>query len=209
MDPLAIAFRFAVLVPAIIIHEVAHGWAAYLLGDSTAKDRGRLSLNPVRHIDLWGTILMPLLLVAIFEVGFGYAKPVPINPYRFKDYRQGMFLTGIAGPVSNLVLAFFSGLAFRALGPGLIAEVVLLFAYMNLVLLFFNLIPIPPLDGSRVLPLFLSDRAMDTYHNIEQYGFIIIFGALWLIPLVTGFDLIGWYISSTVDPLIALFAGIG
>lgn len=209
MDPIAIAFSFAVLVPAIIIHEVAHGWAAFLLGDSTAKDRGRLSLNPVRHIDLWGTILMPLLLVAIFGVGFGYAKPVPINPYRFKDYRQGMFLTGIAGPASNLILAFLSGLAFRGLGSGLLAEVVLHFAYMNLALLFFNLIPIPPLDGSRVLPLFLSDRAMDTYHSIEQYGFIILFGALWLIPQVTGFNPIGWYISNTVEPLLVLFAGLG
>ncbi len=209
MDPLSIALRFGVLIPAIIIHEISHGWAAYLLGDTTAKDKGRLSLNPVRHIDLWGTILLPLLLVAVFGVGFGYAKPVPINPHRFKDYRQGMFLTGIAGPTSNLLLAAVSGLIYRISGPGLITEIILLFAFMNLVLMFFNLIPIPPLDGSRVLPLFLSDRAMQTYDQMERYGFVILFAVLWFVPQFTGFNPIGWYISNTVQPLLRVFAGVG
>jgi Zn-dependent protease len=119
VDPVQIAWRFGLLVPAIVIHEVSHGWAAYALGDTTAKDKGRLSLNPIRHIDPWGTILLPLLMVAVLGFGFGYAKPVPVNPYRFKDYRQGMFLTGIAGPASNLVLAVLSGLLFRIVGaPG-------------------------------------------------------------------------------------------
>lgn len=208
MDPISIALRFAMLIPAIILHEISHGWAAYLLGDSTAKDKGRLSLNPVRHIDLWGTILLPLLLVAVFGVGFGYAKPVPINPYRFADYRRGMFLTGIAGPASNLLLAGLAGMLYRIWPPGIVGELLLLFAFMNLALLFFNLIPIPPLDGSRVLPLFLSDRAMDTYHRIEQYGFIILFGVLWLVPQITGFNPISWYISNTVYPLLRVFAGI-
>lgn len=208
MDPISIALRFAMLIPAIILHEISHGWAAYLLGDSTAKDKGRLSLNPVRHIDLWGTILLPLLLVAVFGVGFGYAKPVPINPYRFADYRKGMFLTGIAGPASNLLLAGLAGMLYRIWPPGIVGELLLLFAFMNLALLFFNLIPIPPLDGSRVLPLFLSDRAMDAYHRIEQYGFIILFGVLWLVPQITGFNPISWYISNTVYPLLRVFAGI-
>ena len=209
MDPIAIALRFGMLLPAIIIHEISHGWVAYLLGDSTAKDKGRLSLNPVRHIDLWGTILLPLLLVAVFGVGFGYAKPVPINPYRFQDYRKGMFLTGIAGPASNLVLAAVSGLMFRIAGQGIVAELLFLFAFMNLALMFFNLIPLPPLDGSRVLPLFLSDRAMDAYDRLEQYGFIILFAVLWLVPQLTGgFSPISWYISNTVYPLLRLFAGV-
>ncbi len=208
MDPFSIALRFGLLVPAIVIHEVAHGWAAFALGDTTAKDRGRLSLNPIRHIDLWGTILLPLLLVAIMGFGFGYAKPVPINPSRFKDYRQGMFLTGIAGPASNLGLAAVSGIVFRVLGEGVLAEIVLLFGLLNLVLMFFNLIPLPPLDGSRVLPLFLSDRGMAIYDQIERYGFVIILAAVWLLPSLLGFNPLTWYISRTAIPLMSLLAGL-
>lgn len=209
MDLVEIAWRFGLLVPAIVIHEVSHGWAAHLLGDNTAKERGRLSLNPVHHIDPWGTILLPLLMVAILGFGFGYAKPVPINPYRFKDYRRGMFLTGIAGPASNLVLAAFSGLLFRVVGSaGLIGQTLFFFALMNLVLMFFNLIPLPPLDGSRVLPLFLSDRALKAYHGVERYGFLIIIAALWLLPSYLGINPLGWYFGFTVYPLLGLFTGL-
>lgn len=209
MDLTQMAWRFALLIPAIVIHEVSHGWAAYLLGDNTAKDKGRLSLNPVRHIDAWGTILLPLLMIAVLGFGFGYAKPVPINPYRFKDYRMGMFLTGIAGPASNLVLAAVAGLGFRLYGGmPFIGNLLLIFALMNLVLMFFNLIPLPPLDGSRVLPLFLSDRALDAYHSIERYGFLIIIAALWLLPSFVGIDPLGWYFGVTVFPLLELFAGL-
>jgi Zn-dependent protease len=209
VDPVQIAWRFGLLVPAIVIHEVSHGWAAYALGDTTAKDKGRLSLNPIRHIDPWGTILLPLLMVAILGFGFGYAKPVPVNPYRFKDYRRGMFLTGIAGPASNLVLAMLSGLLFRLVGGGgMLGLALFYFALMNLVLMFFNLIPLPPLDGSRVLPLFLSDRAMETYHSIERYGFLIILVALWVLPSYLGIDPLGWYFGATVYPLLGLFTGV-
>ena len=208
MDFVQIAWRFGLLVPAIVIHEVSHGWAAYALGDTTAKDKGRLSLNPVRHIDPWGTILLPLLMVAVLGFGFGYAKPVPINPYRFKDYRRGMFLTAIAGPASNLVLAALSGVLFQVVGgAGLIGQLLYFFALMNLVLMFFNLIPLPPLDGSRVLPLFLSDRALESYHSIERYGFLIIIAALWLLPSYFNVDPLGWYFGVTVDPLLGFFIG--
>jgi Zn-dependent protease len=195
-------------MPAIIIHEVSHGWAAYFLGDTTAKDQGRLSLNPLRHIDPWGTILLPLLMVATLGFGFGYAKPVPVNPYRFRDYRMGMFLTGIAGPASNLVMAAASGLLFRVFPENIVGSLLYLFALMNLALMFFNLIPIPPLDGSRVLPLFLSDRALETYHALERQGFIILILLLWLLPSVLKIDPLGWYFSVTVMPLLRLFTGV-
>jgi len=211
------AITFAVVIPAIVFHEVSHGYVAYLLGDPTAKDRGRLSLNPIRHVDPFGTILLPLLMVAMFGFGFGYAKPVPINPGFFKDRRKGMFLTGIAGPTTNLLLAALGGVVFRILyalvpgGIGVWYVYVLItfqmFTLMNLVLMFFNLIPIPPLDGSRILPLFLSDRAMVRYAQVERYGFIILFAVLFLAPRLLGFDPIDWYFSVTVDPLASLFLG--
>ena len=209
---------FALLLPAIVLHEVSHGYVAYLLGDTTAKDAGRLSLNPLKHIDLWGTILLPLLMVATLGFGFGYAKPVPINPYRFKDYRRGMFLTGIAGPTTNLLLAVISGLGVRVLGGavsdptsalGWTVVALYYFCLMNLSLMFFNLIPLPPLDGSRVLPLFLSDNAMRTYAKVEQYGFIILLAALFLLPRYLGFDPIDRYFAATVEPLLRLFTGQG
>ncbi len=200
-----------------MFHEVSHGYVALLLGDPTAKDRGRLSLNPLKHIDPFGTILLPILMIATLGFGFGYAKPVPINPNYFKDYRRGMFLTGIAGPTTNLVLAAVSGILFRFMGfttfqtttAGTWMTLAFYnFCYLNLVLMFFNLIPLPPLDGSRVLPLFLSDRAMQTYAKIEQYGFIILFGFLFLAPRFLGFDPITRYFSATVVPLLRAFTGM-
>jgi len=205
------AIQFALLLPAIVIHEVSHGWVAYLLGDPTAKDRGRLSANPLRHIDPWGTLLLPALLLAFSggRAAFGYAKPVPINPHNFKDYRRGMFLTGIAGPTSNLLLALLAGLVVRTFGlTSWVMLGIYYFTLVNLTLLFFNLIPIPPLDGSRVLPLFLSDRAMQTYHQAEQYGFVILLAVLWIVPSVFHVDPIGAYLGATVERLMPLLTGV-
>jgi len=209
---LGFALRFLLLLPAIVLHEISHGYASFLLGDPTAKNAGRLSLNPLKHIDVWGTLIMPaiLLLGSGGRFAFGYAKPVPINPGYYKDYRKGLFLTGFAGPATNVVLAALSGLMVRLLGTNsLVGIAFLYFTYMNLVLVFFNLIPIPPLDGSRVIPLFLSDSAMRTYHNVEQYGFGILLVLVFVVPSLLGRDPIGWYFSATVVPLTQLFAGTG
>jgi len=219
--------RFALIIPAIVLHEVAHGYVAYRLGDTTAKDAGRLTLNPLKHIDVFGTLILPAILIAVSGVGFGYAKPVPINPYRFRDYRKGLFLTGIAGPTTNLALAAISGLLFRLFTPDqllsvfaanlvpadmtattTIALVLWMFASVNLVLLFFNLIPIPPLDGSRVIPLFLSDAGMRAYHKVEQYGFVILLGLLWVVPTFSGVDPISVYFRYTVVPMQLLLTGL-
>jgi Zn-dependent protease len=215
-DILMSLLRFALLLPAIILHEIAHGYVAYLLGDPTAKDRGRLTLNPLAHIDLWGTILMPALL--LFASGgafaFGYAKPVPINPYLMRkvSMRNGLLLTGIAGPLTNIALAIVSAIVYRVLGviPGMPDIVLLLFyyfAYINLVLAFFNLIPIPPMDGSRVVQRFLSGPALRFYTSLEQYGFMIILGVLWILPRFTGIDFIGWWLQYTTTPVARLLLG--
>ncbi|MCE5191412.1 MAG: site-2 protease family protein [Actinomycetia bacterium] len=209
IDLLGTLLSFALLIPAIVFHEVAHGYAALALGDTTAKDSGRLSFNPIAHIDLWGTILLPLLMIAMFGAGFGYAKPVPVNPYRFRgDRRMGMFLTGLAGPGANLVMAAAGAVVVRLAGmTGLVGTLGYLFALVNLVLLFFNLIPLPPLDGSRILPLFLSERAMAAYEQWERYGFVILIAVLWIVPAVFKFDPFTAYFQATVYPVLRLLTG--
>lgn len=210
-DIALIALRFVLLAPAIILHEVAHGYVAYLLGDPTAKTRGRLTLNPVAHFDLWGTLIMPVMLLVVSggRFAFGYAKPVPVNPFlmRKTTVQTGMLLTGLAGPVTNIGLAVITGLAYRvtALVPGvpnILLEILYFFAYINLILAFFNLIPVPPLDGSRVLQRFLSGRALELYSSLEPFGFMIVIGMVWLIP---GF--LNVYFGVTVDPIMRLIAG--
>jgi len=208
---------FAVFIPCIVLHEVSHGYVAYRLGDPTAKSRGRLSLNPLKHVDPFGTVLLPLLLTASGLPAFGYAKPVPINPHYFRDYRKGMLLTGLAGPATNLTLAIVSGVLTRVLVATGLADmaagqwvwyILYLFAYINLVLMFFNLIPIPPLDGSRVLPVFLSDNALQKYHEFERYGVLIVFGALLILPRLFNIDILGGYLNVTVDPILSLLTGV-
>ena len=212
---LSYVLRFALVFPAIILHEVSHGYVAYLLGDDTAKRAGRLSLNPIKHVDPVGTIILPatMLILSGGRYFFGWAKPVPINPWAFKNQREGMLLTGAAGPVTNIVLAALSGLLSRLFvgsGPlsavavsGIIATVLVYFCQANLVLAFFNLVPIPPLDGSRVVQYFLPDRLRDAYHSIERYGFMLLIGITWLVP-----GAFSGYLNLTVEPLFRLFTGL-
>lgn len=216
--------ELAMFVPAIVLHEVSHGYVSYKLGDPTAKSRGRLSLNPIKHVDPFGTLVLPLLLWLSGAPIFGYAKPVPIDPRYYRDYRKGMFLTGLAGPTTNLTLALVAGIVVRLLSRGVLvtgteaAPVVTVlgwvwyalyfFAQINLVLMFFNLIPMPPLDGSRVLPLFLSDRALGKYHQFERYGILVFFVVVLLLPDYLGIDPLGWYFDATVAPLLKLFTGV-
>jgi Zn-dependent protease len=188
-----------VVLFAITIHEASHGWAALKMGDPTAYHLGRVTLNPLRHIDLFGTILLPLLLIVMGAPPFGWAKPVPVNPLNLRNPRRDNLIISAAGPLSNLSVAFiaFIGIqGIKLLSPelftlreggmfNLLSGLFLVLYYtvlINVILAIFNLIPIPPLDGSGVLGGLLSDEAAQKYDQIRPYGFLIL-----VILIMTGF----------------------
>ena len=182
LDPIIF---IALLILAVILHEVSHGLVARRLGDRTAAAAGRLTLNPLPHIDPFGSVLLPAMLAVSGAPVFGWAKPVPVNPRAFRNPTEGMALTALAGPISNLALALLAGRVLLPATSGFLADLVWAFGYINVVLAVFNLLPIPPLDGSRMVPLFLGDRGRAAYARVEPYGFLILFAALFLIPGAT------------------------
>jgi len=188
-----------ILFFSIIIHEYAHGWVAYKLGDPTPLISKRLTLNPFVHIDLWGTILLPFLLLVITRGGFtfGYAKPVPINPYNFKEPKRDIMWVGIAGPTSNFLLALFLAQLLKISLPSIIAQAIAYGVLINLLLGIFNLIPIPPLDGSRVLTAFLPPRVTYNYLKLELLGFFII-------VLLIGSGAISWLILPVIKFILSI-----
>lgn len=215
MDPTSVARQLLIsalpILIAITFHEVSHGCVAHKLGDPTAKFVGRLTLNPLAHIDLFGTILLPLMLIVLThgQFVFGYAKPVPINPMNFRNPRKGMAISAAAGPITNILLAFLSVVIMKAillplaaLSPESLAETVLRPFVMilnssvviNVVLASFNMIPIPPLDGGRVLVGLLPHKQAMSFSRIEPFGFIIV-----LILIYTGIA------GKIIMPLIKFF----
>jgi len=206
MDIVTIIISLFVILFAITIHESAHGWAAYKLGDPTAHIMGRITLNPVPHIDPIGTVLMPAILIIMGAPPFGWAKPVPVNPANLKNPKRDNMLISAAGPAANLLAAFVSLIAIvllKAINPNTsyfirsflmgrgslqggfhplegIAVILFYAVFLNVLLAVFNLIPIPPLDGSGIVTGFLSDEASMIYDKIRPFGFIIILGMLYL-----------------------------
>lgn len=203
-------------VPALVLHEVAHGLAAYKLGDPTAKRAGRLSLNPIKHIDPFGTVILPLMLMILNWPIFGYAKPVPYNPTYFKDPRKGDCIVGLAGPCANLVMAAVAaGVAWALwpMVPDLLDSVAFqyfylmflpMFALINLYLMFFNLLPIPPLDGSSIFALLIPRKYLPKYYSVQQYALPVFMIVIVVVPYVLNFNPFSWYLGITADNLANL-----
>ncbi len=181
MDLFITILSLVILLFSVIIHELAHGYVAYSLGDPTAKYEGRLTLNPLKHLDPFGSVILPLLLfIAQSPFLFGWAKPVPINPYNFTDKKYGEIKVSAAGPASNLLLAIFFGLILRFIPNEIIFSnqgIAIAFSYIvaiNIWLAVFNLIPVPPLDGSWILFSFLPANMQNAKYFLRQYGIVIL-----------------------------------
>lgn len=214
-------------IPAVVFHEVAHGFAAYKLGDPTAKRQGRLSLNPLKHIDPFGTVIMPLMLMVMNMPVFGYAKPVPYNPTYFKDIRKGDLIVGLAGPAANLVMALIGTALYRIIlailqsisydtaialvnNPVFSTIVTLflpLFVYINLLFMFFNLLPIPPLDGSSIFAFLLPVKYLPKYYQIQAYALPIFMIIVILVPYIFNVNPISAYLSATAGNLFYFMLG--
>lgn len=206
------------IIAAIVLHEIAHGWVAYKLGDPTAKMLGRLTLNPLAHVDIFGTIILPLLLVLSHAgILFGYAKPVPVNFTNLRNPKRDMVRVAAAGPAMNLILALLSGLAFRFLvgvgagdlvGPFFLKPLILMLIYsvqINVLLALFNLIPIPPADGGRILVGLLPDGPARVVSRIEPVGLVLLMVFLLFDPL----QLFSHTVLSVIHSVTVFFLGMG
>jgi Zn-dependent protease len=183
LDLISIAIPIAIVLLSLTIHEAAHAWTAERLGDPTARILGRVSLNPLVHIDPIGTVLLPLLAAYSGLPIIGWAKPVPVNVGRLRNGRRDFMLVAAAGPISNLLQATVAAVVMRvAVGglgqPGIWDNVLAAYISINLLLAFFNLVPVPPLDGGNVLAGLLSDRAAGLFVALRQYGFIVLYALL-------------------------------
>lgn len=208
MNPtLVIVFQLVVLIFSVIVHEISHGLMALRLGDTTARDAGRLTMNPLRHLDLYGSVLLPLFLLAIGSpILFGWAKPVPYNPHNLRNPRRDSALVGAAGPLSNLAVAVIFGIAIRitSLGGGtntLIGELFPMIVIINLLLAIFNLIPIPPLDGSRLIFGLFGPRSYKMEEFLSRYG-------MWILILLLFLGVLDYILMPILAALYALIVGV-
>lgn len=202
VDWFLILFFVAALVPGVILHEISHGLVASWFGDRTAREAGRLSLNPIRHVDPFGTVILPGILIVLNATGvgsgvvFGYAKPVPVSEARLRKPLQHMMWISVAGPATNLVLGAVAALAIRLGAPFGSPEVLrflLIWIVLNVVLMVVNLLPVPPLDGSKVVARFLPAPARRAYLAAAPYGMLVFLVLVFMVP---------GFLRAVVDPLV-------
>ena len=211
LDPQTLVLLIPLILFALTVHEYAHGMVAYRLGDPTAKQAGRLTLNPLSHLDPMGTVML-------FVIGLGWAKPVPVDPRYFANPKRDMLWVALAGPAANMGLALLSGLIIRfltsdpsaylsgALGPILISMMVRSLQ-INLMLAVFNMLPVPPLDGSKIMYSLLPPQYAHWNYNLERYGPMVLFGLV-MMGMFTGFSILWLFIGPFVRFFAFLFAGI-
>ena len=215
-----IALMVVIVLCSTVLHEVAHAAMAYKLGDPTAKEHGRLTLNPAAHLDPVGSVLLPILMALAGGPIFAFAKPVPYNPNRLRNPVRDEVLVALAGPACNLVQAFVGAIAFRACygafvdsgqaSAGLYIAVQALssYVYLNLMLMFFNLIPLPPLDGSAIIFPLLKGEARRKYYVVQHYAMPVLLCLLYLVPMVLHMDPVGWYLDATAGNLCWALLGV-
>ncbi|MFV0413876.1 MAG: site-2 protease family protein [Oscillospiraceae bacterium] len=209
---LSILARLLAFFTAIPFHEAAHGFISEKLGDPTARNLGRITLNPIKHVDPWG-------LVAMLTIGIGWAKPVPVNPAYYKKPKVGMAVTAAAGPLSNLLLAYVNTVLFKVgsyvfygiYGGAFPAAVVVVLtilqylAYINISLAIFNLLPVPPFDGSRIFALFLPQKAYFSIQKYERYMMFILIAVMFVLPYALNINPIGWLLGTVNTAVQAAF----
>ena len=216
-----VLLQLAALLIGLVVHESAHAFVAYLLGDRTAREQGRISLNPLNHIDPFGSVALPLLMLLAGGPVFAFAKPVPVYLGNLRHPKRDEVLVSLAGPASNLLLAVLAALIMRGVGtadatagmgevaPGHLVYFLYIAIFMNLSLCFFNLIPLPPLDGSSILVPFLRGRALEQYYKVQRYSMPILLTVLYLLPMVLNIDLVSLYFDVTVYPLASQLVSFG
>ncbi|MBM6676820.1 site-2 protease family protein [Olsenella uli] len=216
----SVAVTVLLVMASAIVHEVAHGWVALRCGDPTAKEAGRLTLDPRAHLDGFGSVVLPLVMALLGGPVFAFARPVPYNPRRLRHPRRDELLVALAGPAANLLQAGLGALVLRvAWEPlvraalsgalpfdlaGWVVTILTTYVSVNLVLCFFNLIPLPPLDGSKVVLYFLTGEARAAYYRLEQYAMPILIVALYVLPSLLRVDPVGAYLDATAGCLYEL-----
>lgn len=207
---------FGCLVVAVLLHEISHGVAAYAVGDDTAKRAGRLTLNPVPHVDPFGSLILPAMGALAGLPIIGYAKPVPVDPRRMRNPRRDMLIVSLAGPASNMVLMAVAAVTTKWLlnsgsglasaidrsGDDLLVQIVFSFAVVNLLLGLFNLLPIPPLDGAAIFERFMPDAWLPTWYRFRPYGLLVVFLVVFMVP-----GLITRIVSPFYDALLDFVVG--
>lgn len=206
---IGITLQIIVLIMSVVVHEVSHGYMAYWLGDPTAKYAGRLNFNPVNHLDLFGSFIIPgMLLLTGSPFLFGWAKPVPFNPYNLKSQKWGPAIVGLAGPLSNLIMAVVAGILIRTalvfgMVDGFVLQILAITVFINVLLMVFNMFPIPPLDGSKLL-FAIIPISEHTKMTLERYGFVFL-----LIFLILFQDVFSLIMFSVLKLVTSNIIGVG